>query len=247
LRVIYSGAITNDQPTDFVEQTLPKARKLQRPAVDALLRYFHPQVCRLACALCGLDPFGKAVVHTVMRQSLKALPNWRHSGDPANWFLHHTVLKCRELATPIPNPADDSLTRGNPNPSPQYLAFVRALRLLPIQQREAFLLFRAEKLDPRQVAVAMDCSTGAANNHHTAAAKALAAISAGAFESCAAELTRVYSTLTLPDDLVVGDISQITGRVYWSRLGRFLKRITIFAIFTALAWFIWRIARMIEI
>jgi DNA-directed RNA polymerase specialized sigma24 family protein len=211
------------------------------------LRYFHPQVCRLACALCGLEPFGKAVVDTVMRQSLKSLPHWRRPGDPGNWFLHHTVLKCRELATPMPSLADDSLIRGAPNASPQYLAFVRALRLLPIQQREAFLLFRVEKLDPRKVAVAMDCSTTAAANHNTAAGKALAAISAGDFESCAAELTRVYSTLTLPDDLVVGDISQITARVFWSRLGRFLKRITIFAIFAALAWFIWQIARMIEI
>jgi len=181
-----------------------------------------------------------------MAQSLHALTWWRREAEAANWFTHHTVLKCRELGAAIPNPTDDCLIRGTPNPSPQYIAFVRALRLLPAQQREAFLLFRAEKLDSRQVAVAMDCSTGAAANHHAAAAKALAAIAGDTFESWITELVRVYNTLALPDNLIVGDINAVTGKVAWRRFGRFVKRVVTFAIFAAIAWTIWRIARMIE-
>ena len=160
-RTLSSTDTAASQP---IEEILPRARKLQRPAVELLLRAHYRRVYRIACALCGDDDAGKSIVKTVMNQSLRALPHWRGEAQATNWFLHHTILRTREFV-PWPNQAgSDPLLRRLIHPSPQYVAFLRAVRNLPPQQREAFLLFRGEKLDTRQVAVAMDCSTTAAAN-----------------------------------------------------------------------------------
>jgi hypothetical protein len=144
-----------------------------------------------------------------------------------------------------PDPSEDCLVLTLSNPPPEHVAFVKALRLLPAQQREAFLLFRGEHLDPRQTAVAMDCSTGAAANHHIAANRALTAIAGDTFDARVAELVRVYATLTPPEDLTVGDVGSIAHQLRWRRMLRFLRRFLILAILAAIAWMIWQLSRMI--
>ena len=138
--------MTSTAAVETLDEVLPQARKLQRPAVEAILRAHYPRVCRIAYALCGDDEAGKTAVKIVMRQSLAALPRWRNEAQASNWFLHHVILKSRDLTPPPQTLQHDSLLRRLVLPSPEYIAFLRAFRLLPPQQREAFILFRGEKL-----------------------------------------------------------------------------------------------------
>jgi DNA-directed RNA polymerase specialized sigma24 family protein len=211
------------------------------------LRAHYPRVCRIAYALCGDDDAAKLAVKIVMNQSLRALPNWRSEVKATNWFLHHTILKCRELAPPPQDVNRDPLLRRLIRPSPEYIAFLRAFRLLPPQQREAFVLFRGEKLDPRQAAVAMDCSTAAAANHLAAANQALTTIAADTFEDRANALMRVYASLTPPDELIVGDVGIVARRIGWRKFLKNMERLLALLILVAIAWIIWRISRMIVI
>jgi len=245
-RLVAHTVGTSNVDSDLVDDALPRARKMHRDAVEIVLRAHYPRVCRIALALCGREDEAKAAVKTVMRQSLQALPWWSNAAEAAGWFFHHTVLTTRELASnKPPDPSEDCLVRTLSNPPPQHVAFVKALRLLPAQQREAFLLFRGEHLDPRQTAVAMDCSTGAAANHHIAANRALTAIAGDTFDARVAELVRVYATLTPPEDLTVGDVGSIAHQLRWRRMLRFLRRFLILAILAAIAWMIWQLSRMI--
>ncbi|MGD0138416.1 MAG: sigma factor-like helix-turn-helix DNA-binding protein [Tepidisphaeraceae bacterium] len=236
---------TSNVDSNVVDDALPRARKMHRDAVETVLRANYPRVCRIAMALCGREADGKAVVKTVVGQSLRALPWWSNAAEATGWFLHHTVLTTREIAGKTPDPSEDCLVLTLSNPPPEHVAFVKALRLLPAQQREAFLLFRGEHLDPRQTAVAMDCSTGAAANHHIAANRALTAIAGDTFDARVAELVRVYATLTPPEDLTVGDVGSIAHQLRWRRMLRFLRRFLILAILAAIAWMIWQLSRMI--
>ncbi len=226
---------------------LPLARKLKRDAVETVLRVYYPRVCRIAFALCGRESNGKEVAGTVMRQSLRTLPWWSNETEAANWFLHHTVLKSRELSGPMPDASEDCLVLTLKTPLAEHIAFVKALRNLPPQQREAFLLLRGEHLEPRQAAVAMDCSTGAAANHLIAATRALSEITANTFDARVEELVRVYASLTPPVDLVVGDIGRIARQLRRRGIGKIIRRILTLAILAAIAWTIWRLSRMIII
>jgi DNA-directed RNA polymerase specialized sigma24 family protein len=240
---VTSNAASNESLDDILGQ----ARQLERAAVQRLLRAHYSQVCRLALALCGRESAGREVVKTVIRQSLRVVPNWRSDTDAANWFLHHTVLKARELGASAVELKQDCLVQRVDAPTPQYLAFVRAFRNLPAQQREAFLLFRGEQLESRQAAVAMDCSTAAAANHLIAANRTLSGIAGEAFETSAAAMAGVYASLTPPEELVIGNVGAITRRLAWRRWRKIARDVLTLAALAVLAWIIWRISRMIEI
>ena len=81
---------------------------------------------------------------------------------------------------------------------PAYTAFVRAVRGLPQQQAEAYLLHHGERLNERLLGVAMDCSAAAAANHLQAATDALTAMSGGDLGRCTAILVKAYAALA-PD------------------------------------------------
>ena len=69
--------------------------------------------------------------------------------------------------------------------------FIRALRALPMQQREAFILMHGEKLDVRAIAVAMDCSVLAAGNHLNEATDRLRHLAGSKLESHASRLASI--------------------------------------------------------
>jgi hypothetical protein len=197
--------------------------------------------------LCARERSGKAAIRSVLRQSFKPMRFWANETEAANWFLHHTVLTAREHVGLTPDPGEDCLVEILSKPSPDHIAFVRALRLLPEQQREAFLLFRAEHLDPRRVGVAMDCSTGAAETHRIAAEKTLSEVAADTYDARVAEVMRVYATLTPPEELVVGDVSHVARQINGSRLARTVRFIFELIILGAIVWFVWRLSQMIVI
>jgi DNA-directed RNA polymerase specialized sigma24 family protein len=187
------------------------------------------------------------VAKKVMAQSINSLRWWENEAEVANWFLHHTVLTTREYCDQTPDATDDCLITTLSNPSPEYIAFVKALRLLPSQQREAFLLFRGEHLDMRQAAVAMDCSTGAVTNHQIAANKAMSEIAGATFDARTAELMRVYATLTPREDLIVGDVGAVARKLRRGKMRHAIRQIVLLAILAAVGWTIWRLSKMISI
>jgi DNA-directed RNA polymerase specialized sigma24 family protein len=237
----------SDEASGLSEDALPLARKMDRAAVETLLRAYYPRVCRIALALCGREKDGRTVARTVMDQSLRTIPWWHNDAEATNWFLHHTVLTSREHSDPPPEPAEDILITTLSTPSPEHIAFVKAVRHLPPQQREAFILARAEHLDARQSGVAMDCSTGAATNHRMAAEKTLQEVTADTFDARSAELVRVYASLTPPEALVVGDVSSIASQLTVRKAGKGLKNLIILAILAVIAWIIWQLSKMIII
>lgn len=223
------------------------AQTLHRPEVEALLRAHYSRVCRVAWALCGRKNASQQVVRGVMKLSINFLIDWESARDAENWFVHHTVLASR-LADQSPVPAEeDCLVRHANEPSAEYIAFVKALRNLTAQQREAFILVRGEGLDTRQVAVAMDCSTAAAANHLIAANQFLSKMVGDHFDGMTATLAGVYASLTPPEKLIVGPISAAVRRATAKRWRKRVMRILALIVLGLLGWTVWRISRMIEI
>jgi DNA-directed RNA polymerase specialized sigma24 family protein len=186
---------------------------------DEILTDCLPAVWRVAHALGGSNRAGRIIVQTVVGQSLTAMPTWRRDTPPLQWFYHHTVLAARAHQDRPPDPTTDPLIEHVPA-EPAYLAFVRALRLLPRQQREAYLLHHGEHLDDRFLGIAMDCSTGAARTHLAAASAALAKICHGDIDALRDSLAVAYDALT-PEQVNVG--RQITARRNRANFRRYLR------------------------
>ncbi|MDP9174553.1 MAG: hypothetical protein M3O30_11895 [Planctomycetota bacterium] len=240
--------LSNQAQSNLVgDDVVAAARSLRRSAVEKLLRANYPRVCRLAFGLCGRESAGKSVVKKIMTRSLTALPKWRNEAEAINWFSRHTVLAAREIAPSPPPPSEDCLLTRIGRPSPPYLAFVRSLRQLPSQQTEAFILFRAECLEPRQAAISMDCSTQAAANHLIAANKALAAVAADQFDAQSDTLVRVYASLTPTEDFILGQVASVGRRLTRRRLRKTIFLLITLGLGGVLAWVIWRISQMVVI
>lgn len=180
----------------LTDETLAAARELKPAALEALLTAGYAPARRIAHALSGNEAVGRAVAEHLAQRSLRLLPRWQDPSTPENWFCHHAVLMTRAAETPAPDPLADPLAVHATAPvGPAYVAFVRALRLLPVQQREAFILHHGERLNPRMLGVAMDCSTGAAATHLDAANAALRVVGGGHADALMAALARAYASL----------------------------------------------------
>lgn len=158
------------------EETFEAARRLSRPAVEAVLADSYPAVCRMSRALTGREGAARQLMSAVLKRSLRVLPSWRAGASPENWFYHHTVIAARQAPGAPPDAAHDLLVAAAGEAPREYIAFISALRKLPLQQREAFILHHGERLNERLLGVAMDCSAGAAAAHLNAAADSLNAI-----------------------------------------------------------------------
>src|SRR4051794_34995489 len=119
-----------------------RARNLDRPAVESLLAATYPAVHRIAHALAGREDVARGTVTFVMTHAPRHLPSWRDIDAAERWFYPPPALTPRRAERHHPDPNDDLLLRcapGAPN-DPAYAAFIRGLRALPVQQREAFIL-----------------------------------------------------------------------------------------------------------
>src|SRR5581483_10284 len=165
------------------EALLSRARKYDRAAVAAVFAEQYPSVYRIALGLSGRRDVGMGVVRWVTKQALRALPGWKDEDAPQRWFLHHTILTTRRASKHQPDKSNDTLIDDPRAAAPEYVAFIRALRSLPFQQREAFILHHGERLNERWSAVTMDCSVIAAANHLKAADSALRALAGDRFDA----------------------------------------------------------------
>jgi DNA-directed RNA polymerase specialized sigma24 family protein len=227
------------------EETMDRARASDRQAVEAVVSECFPAVHRIAHALIGEAKFAGRVVRYVLRRGVRVMPTWRRGIVPENWFFHHTLLTIRSVAPHPPPPQQDLLITAGPT-EPAYTAFVRALRGLPVQQMEAFLLHQGEKLNTRLLGVAMDLSTQAATAHLAAATNTLQTIAGDQFASLTAALERVYTGLTPPQTVVRTMANQEIRSVFWRRLiRRVIRRLIFLGIFAALAFAGWHWRQLI--
>jgi DNA-directed RNA polymerase specialized sigma24 family protein len=213
-------------------QLFARAQKLNRPAVEALFASVYPAVLRVARGLSGRTDVADGVVRFVMLRAPVMLPRWRDATAAERWFLHHTVLTARRAAAHEPKAKNDLLAT---DADPSYAAFVRAIRQLPIQQREAFILHAGERFNPRFLGVAMDCSTDAAQNHLDAATTTLRGIAGNDFAALANHLANSYAHLG-----PAADVGRWAGKALRPhRFRRFIRRLVFALVFALLVFAAW--------
>jgi DNA-directed RNA polymerase specialized sigma24 family protein len=223
------------------EDVIVQARRSNRQAVEAVLTESFPAVHRMSHALTGRPDIAQRVIRSVMRQGIRVMPRWRRGITPENWFYHHTLLTARVAAPQPPSVEADVLVTSGPTAQPEYTAFIIALRRLPRQQMEAFILNHGEQFNVRLLGVAMDCSTGASTNHLQAAVDALQSITGDRFPKLVAALEKAYARLTPPPTLAPVFARQQASAVLWRiRLRKFVRRAIVVALLCAVALAVWR-------
>lgn len=209
--------------------------------MEAILTDCYPAVHRIAHAVVGENAIAQRVVTEALRQGVRVIPTWRKGFIAENWFYHHTLLIAREAAPAPPAAERDLLAAAGPKDEASYVAFIRALRELPRQQMEAFILNHGEQFNPRLLGVAMDCSTGAATTHLTAATDALKTIGGEQFATLTAALGHAYKALTPPPTVVHGAVHRQVGAALWAlRLRRLVRRLVLLAVLAIIAYAAWR-------
>lgn len=226
--------------------TLTRAKKLQRDAVEEIVNESFPLITRMAYALTGRDDAGSSIVKHIVHRGLKALPKFRDDGEPQRWFLHHTILATRADKR-RPGGEEDLLIETAPQRTPQYFAFVRALRALPPQQIEAFVLHFGESFNLRYLGIAMDCSVKAAEQHLSAATTAMRAIAGNSFDELTGQMRQAYQSLSPAGMVQVPKVSAIVRAHVWPRrIWRVMKFIFSLAIIAAVVWVCVKILPRIE-
>jgi DNA-directed RNA polymerase specialized sigma24 family protein len=223
-------------------------RRLSPREMRDILAQSYPVVHRLSRGLVGREAVARRVERFVLSRGIRLMPRWDADGEPAKWFYHHTILASRRVQLAAVDSRDDALIDTANASSSEYVAFIHAIRSLPHQQKEAFILHHAEKCDARTRSVAMDCSTVATDTHLTAATKAIQTIAGEKFESLVAELARVYAALSPTAKLVVPRMNWIVRRYVWPRrIARLIAWIFTLSVAAGLAWLTWWVYQRLEI
>ena len=222
------------------EDLFERAAKAQPAAVEAVLSAMYPAVHRIAHSLAGRPDLAVNIVRRVMIQAIDQLPRLRNADAAEHWFYHFTVLASRQAAIQAVPPEKDVLLK-EPTPNPAYTALVRALRKLPMQQREAFILHYAERLNTRFLAVSMDCSTKAAEQHLQSAKQAITPLAAENFDTFINDLAHVHTSLTPPENELRPSVHAIVTRSLWpKRIKRILKVLLLLILAAVGAYLVWR-------
>ena len=228
-------------------QVVRAALKLRPGAVRQVLQDNASCVYRLAYALAGRWDVGRGIARFVLNRSVRMMPKWKPQDDPANWYHRFTVMVSRRSAHHKPIAGKDVLVEQALHPDTQYIAFVAALRQLESQQREAFLLHHCEHLNARYSALAMDCSTEAAENHLRAADGSLRLVAGEHFEVLTKKLTDAYTHLTPdPNDLLPAVNRMVLRQV---RIRKWLRRLVgliVAATLAALIYGGWRLYHFVK-
>ena len=225
------------------DDTIDRARSGDRRAIEAVFREAYRAARRVARALCGEPDRAERVVDVTFRQALNVLPRWSAGTDPVNWFTHHVVQTSRQIrGGGRPASGVDLLVAAVPEPqrTPAFLALVRGVRRLPPQQAEAFLLHHGERLNPRLLGVAMDCSTGAAETHLRAADQTTRDLAGPAFDGLAEQLRRAVVALSPTDDETDQFVRARVGAWAGRRRRRRFGRLLVLACFAAAVYVGWQ-------
>jgi DNA-directed RNA polymerase specialized sigma24 family protein len=177
------------------DEMIRRARKLDRAAMQMVLAEAMPVVHRLSLALSGREDVGRGIERFVVGRALHVMDQWRDGDAAADWFYHHTVLTSRRAWRYSAETRADVL--GGLDCEAAYLAFVRSIRSLSPQQREAVLLHHCEGLEQRGLARAMDCSIQAAQVHLRSAEETLRPMAGAEWQELMNELKKRYWAIEL--------------------------------------------------
>jgi DNA-directed RNA polymerase specialized sigma24 family protein len=194
---------------------MPSEPATPREILTLVLTANYPLVCRLCAAQLGDAASGPVVAKVIMQRGLKAADRWRDDADARRWFAHHALLECRDTLARNPGRAPPTNDPLNPQPDgagPGYLVYLQGFRRLPFQQREAIILHDLEGVDPREMALAMDCSIEAAVNHLLAGNRTLADAMGEAIEACRHNCRAAYALLTPPAAEISLAMKQVVKR-----------------------------------
>lgn len=201
----------------MAKQSQSPLRKLRRQQVVADLLVTAPEAWRLAALLSGREDMARDVLRYLLARAVRAWPTWSGMDEQRDWFFHHTLLTVRRARKAPPDPAADLLLRHRGGQAGDYMAFVRALRGLPFQQAEAFLLFDVLGLDLRGSAVTMDLSRTATANHLEAARTTLRSLTGDRYSVLLDEV-RIEAHAYAPDELIlVPSVESAVRRYLWPR------------------------------
>lgn len=181
------------------ENILERARRGDREAIEAVANQLKPGMVRICLAICGREDVARGVLRFVFAKGVTQYATWNDAAAPARWFYHHALLTARRAEQHQADAANDPLCKGREKDLP-YLAMVRAIRQLTRQQAEAVILHYGEGLELRPLAIAMDCSTTAANTHLQGALGTLNAMAGGDATPLLEKLREQHQTLSLPAD-----------------------------------------------
>jgi DNA-directed RNA polymerase specialized sigma24 family protein len=229
------------------EALLARAAAFKIPAIEAVLTHYRPAVHRVAVALTGRHREGAAITRAVLMQAVRFARTWDDPAKVERWFYHHTIQSTRPFADRPPEPLKDALLPDGAASGPQAIAFVRALRSLPAQQREAFLLTHGEQLDPRPVATAMDCSLDASANHLVVATRTLKGIGGADYPRLELAVATAYASLTPAGDETLPLVRSAIRRSVWPpRIKRLVSALVMLVFLGALACAAWKVYPMID-
>jgi DNA-directed RNA polymerase specialized sigma24 family protein len=229
-------------------ETFAAAQRLSTPAVAELLADRYPAVHRLAHGLSGREDVGRGIERFVLGRGVRLLPDWDDEDQAENWFYHYTIMTARRAVKHPPNPRQDLLLAERGAEDPAYVAFLSALRQLPRQQQEAFILQHGEHLGGRTSALAMDCSIEAATNHLRAATESLRLVAGEQFDIFVLRLSNAYRRLAPSAELILPSMKSLARRRVWPRrLIRWAGSAVVLALSALLAWIAWRAYHEVEI
>ncbi|MFI5378272.1 MAG: RNA polymerase sigma factor [Tepidisphaerales bacterium] len=187
--------------------------------------------------------------HTVLtaRRSAKHTPSaaqevlTHHFADGTDLESRRVVLPHDRAGSAANRPQGTAALPQQPSlrmaGDPAFVAFVRALRLLPEQQREAILLSHGEKLPERPLAITMDCSTSAAAAHLRSAEASLTTIFGPSLPDMLTRLHDAYAQLTPSDDIIAPAVRQwVEKALRPRRTRRLLRRLLCLALAAAAIW-----------
>lgn len=212
-------------------------RKFNRGQLVADLVEMYPEVMRLALVLTGREDVARGVGRFVISRAVPAWLTWTDDDQRRAWFFHHTLLTTRRVSGHKPDPRNDFLLTGQTS-NIEYAAFIRALRALPFQQAEAFLLFEVMGFDLRRSAVTMDLSTTATSNHLDAARKALQALAPQTYDTLLSQLRTLVFTYTTDQQVSIPAVQKAVRRYL---LPRRIRRLVGLATLGGVAYLAWRV------
>ena len=225
---------------------LERAAAGDRRAVVDVLAYYYPPIHRLSVGLTGSTLAATRSVRRVLVRAMDAVGTLPDPQAANHWFMRQAVQQLRGRRVRRPAVVDDELARAGPN-DPAYHAFVRALRLLPVQQQEALLLRLGERVDLRTHAIATDCSTTAATTHYDAGLAALRQVGGPGTDSMLAVLLQAYYLLTPVDRVVLPAVGDGVRRYVWPRrLRRIIAMVLGLVTLTGIGWFYFRVWPMLD-
>lgn len=227
------------------EATVSAASRGEQEAVVAVLTAVLPEVWRMSVNLSGGESAGREIARDVLRRGQVAMEGFERPEQAKRWFRHHTILAVRTAKAT--KEADALLNERDVPPALRaaFRAHVAALRKLPEQQREAFLLRHGEGWDDRQLGIAMDCSVEAASVHFRRANESLAPLAPDLWPQLVRVVGEAYRANDPPADVRVPLVRR------WMS-GRLRRRLTAAALFLGwaivlavaaclaiLAWWLW--------